>query len=321
MVGGAVMVWAVILAVIALSALGMGVGLYFFDFALNPHRRKRRVFEADHNAIRGLDEYARRREKALAWWEAVPHGEAWLQSRDGLRLRAHIAENPGGGERWAVLCHGYTGQGSNMFGMGRNYHEAGYSLLLPDFRGHGESQGDYIGMGWHDRLDLLDWVDFILKRHPQAKIVLHGISMGAAAVMMAAGEKLPGNVIAIIEDCGYSSLWEEFSYQLKGIFGLPPFPVMYLADLACRVKAGFSLREASAARQLKKARVPVLFIHGEEDSFVPFHMLGTLYAACASPKEMFAVPGAGHGEAGRVAGEEYGRRVLGFIARQEALAN
>lgn len=204
------MVWAVILAALGLVVLGMGIGLFFFNFALNPHRKKNRVFEAGHNAIPGLDEYARRRGEALAWWESVPHEEVFLQSYDGLRLRAHIAENPQGQDRWAILCHGYTGQGSNMFGMGRKYYEEGFSVLMPDFRGHGESQGNYIGMGWHDRLDLVDWVGLIQKRRPGARIVLHGISMGAAAVMMAAGEKLPENVIAIIEDCGYSSLWEEF---------------------------------------------------------------------------------------------------------------
>jgi len=313
------MIWAVMLAVLlVLSALGMGVGLFFFHFSLNPKRKKRRVFSADHNAIPGLDEYARLREEAQAWWQSVPHEAAHITARDGLRLHAHCAENPGAPGRWVICCHGYTGQGRNMMGLGRRYYEAGFSVLLPDFRGHGESQGDYIGMGWHDRLDLADWVGFILRRKPQATIVLHGISMGAAAVMMTAGEDLPENVIAMVEDCGYSSLWEEFSYQLKGIFGLPPFPVMHLADLACRMKAGYSLREASAVDQLKKARVPILFIHGEEDSFVPFWMLDKVYAACAAPKEIFPVPGAGHGEAGRVAGPEYGRRVLDFITRQEA---
>ncbi len=219
-----------------------------------------------------------------------------------------------------MICHGYTSKGADMFGVARRYNEAGYSVLLPDLRGHGESEGHYIGMGWHDRLDVLGWIDFILAREPGARVVLHGISMGAATVMMAAGEALPENVVAGISDCGFTSVWAEFSYQLKAIFGLPPFPVMYLADLMTRLRAGYSFREASAVRQLKKARVPLLFIHGTQDRFVPFFMLDEVYAACASPKDKLAVQGAGHGGAAREAGEAYWEKVFGFIKAHSSLA-
>ena len=108
---------------------------------------------------------------------------------------------------------------------------------------------------------------------------------GAATVMMTAGEPLPPNVRAIVEDCGYTTAWEEFRYQLKKTYGLPPFPVLYTADALLRRRAGFSLREASAAAQVAHSRTPMLFIHGGKDAFVPFAMLDEVYAAARCPKE------------------------------------
>ena len=108
------------------------------------------------------------------------------------------------------------------------YYTLGYHLLMPDLRGHGKSEGNYIGMGWHDRLDILKWIEFILKEDKEAEILLHGVSMGAATVMMVSGEDLPPNVKVIIEDCGYTSAKDQLSYKLKSMFKLPSFPFINL---------------------------------------------------------------------------------------------
>ena len=108
---------------------------------------------------------------------------------------------------------------------------------------------------------------------------------GAATVMMTAGEPLPPNVRAIVEDCGYTTAWEEFRYQLKKPMACRRFPVLYTADALLRRRAGFSLREASAAAQVAHSRTPMLFIHGGKDAFVPFAMLDEVYAAARCPKE------------------------------------
>lgn len=112
---------------------------------------------------------------------------------------------------------------------------------MPDARGHGKSEGDYIGFGWDERKDYLQWINRIIKKDPQSEIVLHGVSMGAATVMMTSGEKLPDNVKAFVEDCGYSSVKGELGYQLKEMFNLPAFPLIPVTSLVTKVRAGYFL--------------------------------------------------------------------------------
>ena len=141
------------------------------------------------------------------------------------------------------------------------------------------------------------------------------IGKGGATVMMTSGEALPENVRAIVEDCGYTSAWDEFRYQMKRTFSVPPFPVLYTTDALLRRRAGFSMREASAVEQLKKCRTPMLFIHGGKDAFVPFEMLAEVYAAAGCPKEQYIVPEAGHAESRAANPERYWQRVFGFLGR------
>lgn len=168
-------------------------------------------------------------------------------------------------------------------------------------------------MGWHDRLDIVSWIGKILEKDETAEIVLYGISMGGATVMMTAGEPLPPNVKCIVEDCGYSSVEDIFTYQLKSIFNLPKFPVIYAASLVTQIRAGYSFGEASALKQLAKCQTPIFFIHGDDDKFVPYSMLDIVYNSANCEKEKFVVKGAGHGMASRVAGKEYWDRVFAFV--------
>ena len=165
-------------------------------------------------------------------------------------------------------------------------------------------------------------LNMLVEQDSEAEIVLYGISMGGATVMMTAGEELLSNVKCIIEDCGYSSVWDEFAGQLDELFGLPTFPVLDAASLASQVRAGFGFKEASAVEQLKRASVPMLFIHGEDDTFVPYWMLDVVYEACASPeKERLSVPGAGHGEASWKDPELYWSTVGAFLDNVHGINN
>ena len=107
-------------------------------------------------------------------------------------------------------------------------------------------------MGWDDRLDIIDWINTILEYNPNAEIVLHGVSMGAATVSMVSGEDLPSNVKAIVADCGYTSVWDEFAYQLDDLFSLPEFPILNVSSLVAKVRAGYFLGEASTLKQVAK---------------------------------------------------------------------
>ena len=249
------------------------------------------------------------------WAESTPNAGFKLNSHDGLSLYATAYTQPA--SNWVVVVHGYTGHGMQMVETAKQFYELGYNVLLPDCRGHGKSEGEYIGMGWHDRMDIIAWVRQIIDWDANSRIVLYGISMGAAAVMMASGETLPDNVICLIEDCGYTSVADEFLYHLKNSLKKPKFPIFYTVDWLCRIKAGFRFKEASALKQLKKNKLPILFIHGGKDYFVPTEMVYKLYDSAECEKELFIVPDAGHGVSYRVSQKPYWEKIKVFTSRYQ----
>ena len=178
----------------------------------------------------------------------------------------------------------------------KHYYDLGFNVLLPDARGHGKSGGKYIGMGWDDRLDVLEWVENIVKEDKNARILLHGLSMGASTVLMASGEDMPENVRCIISDGAYSSVWDVFSYRLKSMFSFPAFPVLYMESAYTKMRAGWSFKDASALEQVKKSKTPTLFIHADDDEFIPVKHCNDLYDACGAEKRQYRVTGARHGQ-------------------------
>ncbi len=235
-----------------------------------------------------------------------------VTSQDGLQLHARWFENTGS-HKWAIAVHGYHSDMGSMEDYAAWYYENGYQVLTPDLRAHGTSEGEYIGMGWLDRQDMLLWIDAVLKEDPQAQIVLHGVSMGAATVMMTSGEELPDNVKAIVEDCGYTSVWDIFSSELHVRFGLPDFPVMQVSSLMSSLKAGYNWKEASALEQVKKSKTPMLFIHGDQDDFVPTDMVYPLYEAAPVQKQLLIVEGAGHAESRETDSDLYWQTISDFL--------
>lgn len=253
----------------------------------------------------------------LKWLDGQPTEEISLQSHDGLKLHGTWLSSNKGSDQTVILAHGYSGRGREMAGFARFYAEKhGYNVLMPDDRGHGQSEGDIIGFGWLDRKDYVQWTNWVLEKvGTQGEIVLHGISMGGATVLMTGGEALPTQVKAIVSDCAYTSVEEELTFQLKQLYKLPAFPFIPVTSLISRWKAGYSFREASALKQLAKVNVPVLFIHGEADTFVPTEMVYRLYEACPTKKELLTVPRAGHGTAFQVDRTGYEAALESFMKK------
>ena len=200
-----------------------------------------------------------------------------------------------------------------MYSYARYYAEQGYNVLTPDMRSHGDSEGKFIGMGWLDKEDVKLWIDHVLGIDPDAQIILHGVSMGGATVMMTSGEDLPHNVKAIIDDCGYTSVWDEFTDEARYLFNISQFPILYTASAISKIRAGYTFQEASALEQVKNTSIPIFFIHGEEDNFVNTRMVYSLYDACNSQKDLYVVEGAGHGQALYMDPDKYFTKVFGFI--------
>ena len=260
-------------------------------------------------------------EKQTEDFLAANPGEAVeTTSDDGLTLRGvcYTHNEAVDSHRWAIALHGYRANHTGALQLAAPYYEAGYNVLTPDLRACGDSEGNFVGMGWLDRKDVLRWIDYIIQRDPDAEIVIHGISMGAATTMMTAGEDTPDNVKAFVEDCGYTSVWDEFAAQLKDQFGLPSFPLMNTTSALCQYRYGWSFAEAQQIEQVRKSTKPMLFIHGDKDAFVPYAMLHPLYEAkTKGRKAIFIAKGSVHAMAYRDHHEEYTRIVRDFVSKEE----
>lgn len=315
-----ILIIAIVLFVIIMVG-GFIAGNFFYNIALSPEADRTAVFEADHNSMdfdyddEVMEQWLKEREALDAWLETTDYNDEYITSEDGLKLHSTSILNEKESDLWMVSCHGYASNGLQMKAPAKWFYEKGYNILMPDARGHGDSEGDYIGMGWDDRRDIVNWIEKIVSENPDSQIVLYGVSMGGATVMMTSGEELPENVKAIVEDCGYSSVWGEFSYQLKALFKLPEFPLMHFSSLVTKIRAGYFLDEADAVKQVEKCVTPMLFIHGDEDTFVPFEMLDVVYDAASCDKERLVAEGAGHGQAAAILGDVYWDTVDEFIGR------
>lgn len=292
----------IIAAVLAAVTLSASVIMYNFSLNIDSpiHMSKlsnitQRVTKADSKLT---DDEASQQYSGIAGspeekaWYAQQGEDIYVISDDGLKLHAKKQELQGS-HLYAIVCHGYTSEGKHMAGFAKQFYDMGYTVLTLDARAHGESEGSIVGMGWPERMDILKWIGLVLSWDPDAQIVLYGVSMGGATVMNASGEKLPENVKAIVEDCGYSSVWDEFKWESKSL-KIPSFPVLNIASLISKLRDGYSFKEASCIEQVKKSRTPTLFIHGGADGFVPTYMLDEVYDAAACEKEKLLISGAGH---------------------------
>lgn len=255
--------------------------------------------------------------KSVPWVEEQNYQTIEMTSHDNLKLKGYYIEAPEPNNKLVILAHGYTSKGKDMGFLGKFYSEdLGYNILMPDDRGHGESEGDYIGFGWPDRKDYVRWIELMIEELGEdCEIVLHGISMGGATVMMVSGEELPKQVKAIVEDCGYTSVIDQLSYQFSRMYNLPKFPLLHTTSLLTKLKAGYSFWEASAIKQVRKSITPMLFIHGTEDTFVPYEMVNELYENCNSEKDLFTVEGAEHGACYSTDKEGYENKVEEFLGK------
>ena len=197
------------------------------------------------------------------------------------------------------------------------FHQLGYNVLIPDARAHGQSQGKYIGYGWPEKYDVRKWVnkDLSIEGRKQ-QIVIFGVSMGGATTMMTSGLKMPKQVKAYIEDCGYSDVKAEFMHEAKDLYGMPQAVATSAVTLlsgVSKANLGFYLGDASAVKQLKKNTKPMLFIHGGKDNFVPTKMVYQNYHATNGPKELWIAKSAAHARSFETYPHGYKMRINKFL--------
>lgn len=210
------------------------------------------------------------------------------------RCRLHALYFEQSSDKCAILLHGIGGRGQDRFLDAKFYLDRGYSLLFPDLRGNGSSRGRWQGVGQFSRTDLLCWTEMMVRKlGPELRIVLDGTGMGAAAALMFAGDGRERNLCAVVSDSAFSDAGELLRYRLRSHY-LPDFLLWPPVRVWGRLLMGYDLKKASPAEALAHCRVPVLFLHGEQDEVVPCYMVRRLSAACASSKLVLTVPGARH---------------------------
>ena len=244
---------------------------------------------------------------------AMPHEDMTVTAFDGLELWGKYYEYAPGAPI-ELMFHGYRGSAErDLSGGVQRCFKLGRSAVIVDQRCSGRSGGNVITFGINEHRDCLTWVEHLCDKFgPDVRIILTGISMGAATVMMAAGKPLPKNVVGVLADCGYSSPKEIIKKVIRQM-GLPAELAYPFVKLGARLYGHFDLEETSPEEALRQCKVPVIFFHGENDDYVPCEMSRINYDACTSRKKLVTIPGAGHGLSYPIASEQYLQELEDFF--------
>ena len=304
--------WGILTVFIILAAVTIGGSMYMLSYSLSPEEERTDTSRCFHRL-------AERHPEIQSWMDSLRMcgglRDTFVLMPSGERHHAYYIPHTQG-RPVAIVLHGWRNCAIDFMHFGRIFHQLmGYNVLLPDLHAHGLSEGDVIGMGWKERYDVLHWMTVAARLFQSGDFVVHGVSMGAATAMNVSGLPMPREVhsVRFVEDCGYTSVWDEFSYELKQEFHLPDFPLMYTASLLCRLRNGWSFGEASSLRQVAQSRWPMLFIHGDNDHFVPSWMVHPLYEAKPDAKRLWIPQGTAHAMAYGDYTEEYIRQLGAFL--------
>ena len=250
-------------------------------------------------------------------WFEKKRVEHFKIRRDKLTLHANFYERKDD-NKLAIICHGYAADYREMSMYAKYFYNRGFSILLPEFRAHGKSEGKTIGMGWPDRLDLKKWIEFMVDKNPNYEIVLFGLSMGASTVCMAVGEDLPENVKCAISDCAYDNVYDQFEFVSSRMKMVNSKFIMKVYNNFLKRAFEIDLVQFDAIRQVKKAKIPMLFIHGDADEFVPYDNLQRLYNAhpLEKHKYIYTCKGAGHALSYAKDEDEYEKQINQFLKKE-----
>lgn len=305
-----------VLSLLALVCIVLLVSAIYF-FRLTILRKPTVTLENNINAntdwSRHIDFIAQRKQ----WLYSRKLEDVFVTSDDGLKLHATLIKNESKTPKTVICFHGYTSCGTNDYtALSKFYYENDFNILLVDERAHGESEGKYIGFGVLDRNDAVKWIEYVIELFGKNSIIfLHGTSMGGATVLMTSGLKLPENVKAIISDCAFTSAYDVFSHILKRDYHIPKFPIMNITEYMTKKAAGYGYNDVNTLEEVAKTKIPILFIHGKKDDFVPVWMSEKNFEVCSSDKELLLVDGADHAEAYYVDTKAYEQALSRFIEK------
>ena len=278
------------------------IGVVLFNAVFSKKSLSMRILRKD------IDKALKDYKIDLCWWDKVKFKKVTTKSFDNLKLTARYFDS--NSDNTVIVVHGFGQDYREMQPYCKFFHDKNFNVLVLDNRGHGESEGK-IGFAWLDRKDIVEWINFLLKKDADQNILLFGLSMGGSAVCAAAGEKLPPNVKAIISDCAFSNADKQINHILRNKKLLSKLFKSHLYSFAKRVH-DFDIKQIDIAKAVKNSQLPMLFIHGKADNFVPFENMYDLYNS-AQNKDKFEVEDAAHAMSYSVTGVLYEKKISDFL--------
>lgn len=290
---------------------------FFYEVVLNMKvvRKYAKKFNMYDDTIINLFRKNPLYKDSMNWFLKLKLQDTVIKNDKGRNVHGYIIENENRTNRWAICVHGYMGAPSIQAPYAKHFYDAGYNVLCPSLRAHGEDENRYCSMGWHDKDIVVAWIKYLVEKYPDCEIVLHGISMGASTVMLVTGEKLPSNVKCAVSDCGFASCKDQFVHVMKNRMKIPVFPFFQLGNVISVVRGNLNFMKCSSAQAVAKSVTPTLFIHGTADDFVPYHVIEDVWEACSAEKERLDVEGAAHAVSLAHAPELYLSTMDNFISR------
>lgn len=302
---------SLVIFVLLICMLFTGAGIYFFKMACVPGPKS--FLSSSSNVIKKSDPLY----KEKTWFKKTAKQKWYIQSADNqYKLAANYIPSRDS-KKTVVVLPGYMDTKEDMGEYDALFHELGYNTLTPDPRSQGKSEGKYIGYGWPEKEDVKKWINLLLQKNgSNQQIVVYGLSMGAATAMMVSGLKLPAQVKAFVEDCGYTSVKDEIEHEAKELYSMPAFPRFPLVEILSginKLKVGYFMAEGSSINQLHKNHRPMLFIHGDKDTFVPTKMVYQNYHATNGPKKLWVTENSKHAKSFSNHPKAYRRHIETFL--------
>lgn len=302
------MIW--IIAVISALLLFIVLGL-IWGFKTAFVRNNVRLIDLDSKS---LSQYKEQFEIGFKYIDSYKSKRVFTKSYDNLKLAGKYFDNDS--DSTIILFHGYRSDGRFDFACAVKYYiDMGLNVLIVDQRASGESEGKLITYGIKERHDVVKWAEFVNRHYAPKNIFLSGISMGASTVMMASNLNLPNNVRGIIADCGFTSASDIIKKVARESFKINATLILPLLNIGCKIYGKFSLDEIDTITALSQSNIPIFFIHGKCDGFVPCEMTEQSYQAAIAEKYICLVDDADHGVSFLKDTQNIQKQIAEFVTR------
>lgn len=237
--------------------------------------------------------------------------EVYIDSKYGYKIHGLFFPN-NNSQKVMILCHGITWSLYGSVKYMDMFLKRGFAVFIYDHRNHGLSGGKDTSFGYYEKFDLKKCTDWLYNKLGKDIIVgLHGESMGAGTVLQ--NIAIDRRIKFCIEDCGYSDAQDLFKHRLEKDYNIKKLPLVALSSKISKIRVGWKYKDVSPITTLPNVEIPILFIHGEEDDYVPTFMCNQMYLAKKGYKDIYVAPNAGHAEAYWKNKEEYEEKVDSFL--------